>query len=192
MLRLPRPALPKPVELRSLAAIVTLLGFFCSAVAFADQERAKGGKRRKEQAAANAAGTPGQVNLTNIPLPIGREAKGLVLPDFNAEGKLVGRFEAGIARRLDEQRVAFQDLKITTFTPENQVDLQVEMHTSIFNLNTKVLTSEERSTVRRADFNIIGDSAQFDTNAHTGKMVGNVKMVINGQSNLLKRSDTPP
>jgi hypothetical protein len=169
--------------------LVGLIAFLSREASYAEKEKGKGGKKHKEQAAAGATDATGQPNLTNIPLPVGHEAKGLVLPDFNAEGKLVGRFEAGLARRLDEQRVAFRDLKITTFTPENQVDLQVEMHTSIFNLSSRILTSEERSTVRRADFNIVGDSAQFDTNARTGKLAGNVKMVINGQSNLLKRAN---
>ena len=180
----------KAGELLSFLTICTLAVFVCAAPALADKEKGKGGKGKKGgKAGANAS--PGEQSLTNIPLPVGHEAKGLVLPDFNSEGKLVGRFEAGTARRLDEERVAFQDLKITTFTPENQVDLEVQMHTSIFNLSTRILTSEERSTVRRADFNIAGDSAQFDTNTRTGKLTGNVKMVITGQSNLLKRSNAP-
>ena len=191
MLPFPRRRNVKTHGLRYFTLLVALIVALGTAASHAEKEKGKGGKRQKEHGAVPATGPKGDVNLTNIPLPIGHEAKRLVLPDFDAEGRLVGRFEAGVARRLDEQRVAFQDLKITTFTPENQVDLQVEMHTSIFNLSSRILTSEERSTVRRADFNIVGDSAQFDTNAHTGKLVGNVKMVINGQSNLLKRADTP-
>jgi lipopolysaccharide assembly outer membrane protein LptD (OstA) len=120
-------------------------------------------------------------------LPIGHEAKGLVLPDFNAQGRLVGKFEAGTARRVDQEHVNFQNLKITTFTEQNQVDLQIDMTTSVFNLSTKVLMSKERSTIRRADFNIVGDSVQFDTNTRTGHLIGNVKMVINSQSSLIEK-----
>src|SRR5947209_262830 len=109
-----------------LAALLAALG---TTTSHADKEKGKGGKRQKQGGGAAASSPTGEVDLTNIPLPVGHEAKGLVLPDFDAEGRLVGRFEAGVARRLDEQRVAFRDLKITTFTPENQVDLQVEMHT---------------------------------------------------------------
>jgi len=132
-----------------------------------------------------AGASPGEQNLTNIPLPIGHEAKGLTLPDFDANGHLVGKFEAGTARRLDEEHVVFQKLKITTFTPENQLDLQIDMHTSVLNLKTRLLTSQERTTVRRADFNIAGDSVQFDTNTRTGRLIGNVKMVITDQSHLM-------
>lgn len=154
---------------------------------FGKTGKTKTGKKKRALAAAAASGSPGEASLTNIPLPIGHEAKGLVLPDFNAEGRLVGKFEAGTARRVDQDHVRFQDLKITTFTPENKLDLQVEMHTSVFDLKTKILISQERSTIKRADFNIVGDSAQFDTNARTGRMIGNVKMVISSQSSLIEK-----
>lgn len=171
-------------------SILSLSIFVSAAVALAATDKPKGtGKKKRKAARAAASGSPGEQSLTNIPLPIGHEAKGLVLPDFDSEGKLVGRFEAGNAKRLDQERIEFRDLKIVTYTPENQVDLQVEMHTSIFNLSTRVLSSEERSTVRRADFNIVGDSATFNTTRRTGTMVGNVKMVITNQSDLMKRAN---
>src|SRR5207244_10332801 len=133
--------------------------------------------------------SPGEQSLTNIPLVPGHEAKGLVLPDFDKEGRLRGRFEAGTARRIDEGHIGFQNLKITTYTPEKHVDLEVDMHTSVLDLKTKILSSQERSTIKRADFNIVGDSVQFDTNARTSHMIGNVKMVITGQSPLIKKSE---
>jgi hypothetical protein len=145
----------------------------------------KGSKKKKRDLTATASASPGEQNLTNIPLPVGHEAKGLVLPDFDANGHLVGKFEAGTARRIDQENVAFQKLKITTFTPENQIDLQIDMQTSVLNLKTRLLSSRERTFVRRADFNITGDSVQFDTNTRTGRLIGNVKMVITDQSHLM-------
>lgn len=67
------------------------------------------------------------------------------------------------------------------------MDLTIQLSESVFDLKTRVLSSNRRSTVVRADFNIVGDSVQFDTNTHTGKMIGNVKMVINGQSHLIEK-----
>ncbi len=127
----------------------------------------------------------GEQSLTNIPLPVGHEAKGLVLPDFDLEGHLRGRFEAVSAKRLDEYHIGFHSLKIITYTPENQTDLTIELSESVLNLNTRILSSNERTVIKRADFNIAGDSVEFDTNTHTGKLVGNVKMVITSQSKLL-------
>jgi len=51
-------------------------------------------------------------------------------------------------------------------------------------LNTHVLSSPQRTTIKRADFEIAGDTARFDTAARQGTMTGNVKMVITDQSKL--------
>src|SRR5437870_11973103 len=146
--------------------------------------QSKGHKKKQTRAGAAPSVSPGEQSLTNIPLPIGHEAKGLVLPDFDGEGHLRGRFEAGTAHRIDEEHVGFQQLKITTYTPENRTDLKIDMQTSVLDLKTRILTSQERTTIQRADFNIAGDSVEFDTNTKTGRLIGNVKMVITGQSQL--------
>ena len=142
------------------------------------------GRKKKGLAAATPSRSPSEQSLTNIPLPIGHEAKGLVLPDFDANGHLRGRFEAGTAHRIDEEHVGFQHLKITTYTPESQPDLRIDMHTSVLDLKTRVLSSQERTMIQRSDFNIAGDSVQFDTNSKTGRLIGNVKMVITDKSHL--------
>src|SRR5438094_3820782 len=142
------------------------------------------GRKKKASASAKAGGSPGEQSLTNIPLPIGHEAKGLVLPDFDGDGRLKGKFEAGTANRIDQEHVGFQHLKITTYTPQSQPDLQIDMSTSVLDLKTRILSSQERSTIQRSDFNIVGDSVQFDTNTRTGRLIGNVKMVITEQSHL--------
>src|SRR5579864_1550453 len=133
-------------------------------------------KAKKQKALAETpSATPSDQNLANIPLPIGHEAKGLVLPDFDLEGHLRGRFEAESAKRLDEYHIGFHTLKITTYTPEQQPDLTIELSESVLNLNTRILSSNERAFIKRADFKIAGDSVEFDTNTHVGRMVGNVK-----------------
>ena len=47
--------------------------------------------RKKRRARRNRADLPAEQSLTNIPLPIGHEAKGLVLPDFDGDGRLKGK-----------------------------------------------------------------------------------------------------
>jgi hypothetical protein len=142
------------------------------------------GRKGKPRSKASQNASPGEQNLTNIPLPIGHEAKGLVLPDFDADGHLRGKFEAGTARRIDQEHIGFQHLKITTYTPEDQPDLKIDMSTSVLDLKTRILSSKERTTIQRSDFNIAGDSVEFDTNSKTGRLVGNVKMVITDKSQL--------
>jgi hypothetical protein len=147
------------------------------------------GQKKKQARAVRERGSPGGQSLTNIPLPIGHEAKGLVLPDFDGEGHLRGKFEAGTARRIDQQHIGFQHLKITTYTPESQPDLQIDLQTSVLDLKTRVLSSQERTTIQRADFNIAGDSVLFDTNTKTGRLIGNVKMVITDRSPLTGKTN---
>ncbi|PYL17381.1 MAG: hypothetical protein DME30_07020 [Verrucomicrobia bacterium] len=166
---------------------VCLLSILLLSIAFAIEPAiaAKPKGKKEKFLSATPSASAGEQSLTNIPLPIGHEAKGLVLPDFDLEGHLRGRFEAASAKRLDEYHIGFHALKITTYTPENRPDLTIELSESVLNLNTRILSSSERTTIKRADFNLAGDSVEFDTNTHTGKLVGNVKMVITTQSQLL-------
>lgn len=123
----------------------------------------------------------------SIPLPVGHEAKGLVLPDYDRSGVLNNRFEAGIARRLDIDHLQMRDLKMTTYTAQQKPDLQIRMSDSVLDLKTKVISTKQRTTVKRSDFEIAGDTMQFDTTARQGTMSGNVKMVITGQAQLMPK-----
>ncbi|MFL6541892.1 MAG: hypothetical protein ACJ8I9_01870 [Chthoniobacterales bacterium] len=132
---------------------------------------------------------PPTSDLTAIPLPVGHEAKGLVLPNFNEDGQLSAKLEAGTAKRIDENHVLFTALKLTTFDPQQQPDLSIEMIESILDLKTRIITSQHRATIKRADFDISGDTVEFDTVARHGKLVGNVKMVITAKNELKPRND---
>src|SRR6476646_10561639 len=169
--------------------LVCILLVLLSALMLAPQVPGQS-KGHRKKARATPTPSPGEQSLTNIPLPIGHEAKGLVLPDFDANGHLRGRFEAGTAHRMDQEHVGFQHLKITTYTPQSEPDLQIDMNTSVLDLKTRILTSQERTTIRRSDFNITGDSVLFDTNSKTGRLVGNVKMVITDKSHLTAKPNT--
>src|SRR5438067_13568548 len=57
------------------------------------------GRKKKGLTPATPSGSRSEQNLTNIPLPIGHEAKGLVLPDCDANGGLRGKLEAGTGHR---------------------------------------------------------------------------------------------
>jgi len=175
--------LKRPSLRRVLSVWLLLISLFVFTLAPPVLGQSKGRKKRTG-ATASPSASPGEQSLTNIPLPIGHEAKGLVLPDFDANGHLRGRIEARTAHRMDEEHIGFQNLKITTYTPDNQSDLRIDMNTSVLDLKTRVLSSQERTTIQRADFNIVGDSVQFDTNSRTARLIGNVKMVITDKSHL--------
>ena len=121
--------------------------------------------------------------VTNVPIVPGHDAKGLVLPDFDHLGRMRGKLEAGLTKRLDDEHVEFKSVKFTTFVPESETpDLQIVMNSSVFNLKTQVLNSLERTTVKRADFEITGDTMQFEMITRKGTLAGNVKMVVRGKA----------
>ena len=152
--------------------------------AIADQPK-KAGRKRAARPGAAATATPEAG--AQVPLPIGHEAKGLVFPDIDENGHLRGRFVAGTARRLDQDHMEFRDLKITTFTEDDRIDLEIAMAESVLDLNTRVLSSPQKTTIKRTDFEIVGDNARFDTAARQGTITGNVKMTITDVSTFSKQ-----
>ena len=156
--------------------------FLIAPIDFAQQSKKHGGKKNKDKEAAAESASPSPGPNTQVPLPIGHEAKGLVFPDIDENGHMRGRFVAGTARRVDQDHMQFRELNITTFTEDNQVDLQVAMADSVLDLNTRVLSSPQKTTIKRADFEIVGDTARFDTAARQGTITGNVKMIITDAS----------
>lgn len=110
------------------------------------------------------------------------------MPDYDLEGALRAKFEAAVAKRIDVDHVLFTGVKMTTYTPESTPDLSIDMPSSVLDLTTRIITSKERATITRTDFTIAGDTLQFDTNKRTGSLVGNVKMVIKNQGDLLGKA----
>jgi hypothetical protein len=121
--------------------------------------------------------------VRDVPLATGHDAKGLVLPDFDLLGRMRGKLEAGVTKRLDEQNIEFEGVKFTTFNPETQApDLEIITKTSTLNLKSQVFKSEERTVVKRTDFEIVGDTMEFEMISRLGTLAGNVKMVVRGKA----------
>jgi len=146
----------------------------------ANAGRAKDTKKPKPKSAEKNVSD----SSASVPIPIGHEAKGVTLPDYDLEGRIRGRFLAGVARRLDEHHLQMRDLKMHTFTAEEKPDLEIDMTTSILDLKTHVLSSKERTTVKRTDFELTGNSMEFNTSTREGTLVGDVKMKVFGRSHF--------
>jgi hypothetical protein len=159
--------------------------FFISAFASTAMGEGKGHKRKKQPVTDEK--TDDKKKEDTVPLPVGHEAKGLILPDYDLRGALANRFVAGVAKRVDDDHMQMRDLKMTTYTAEQKPDLQIQMSDSILDLKTRIISTKERSTVRRTDFEIAGDTMRFDTATRQGTMTGNVKMVITGQAQLMPK-----
>src|SRR6266536_5497269 len=70
--------------------------------------QSKGHKKKQSPVTARSTTSPSEQSLTNIPLPIGNEAKGLVLPDFAGDGHLRGQFEAAKVHRIEHEHIRMQ------------------------------------------------------------------------------------
>jgi lipopolysaccharide assembly outer membrane protein LptD (OstA) len=151
-----------------------------------------GERKHRKGSPTPAPGAPKEeLGLKNIPLTVGHEAKGLVLPNYDLAGHLLGRFEAATASRIDENHVRFRDLKMTTYDEHEQPDFKVDMADAVLDLETKVIDSKARTKVKRTDFEIEGDQMTFNTTTKQGKLKGNVHMTIFNQKEIAGAAAKP-
>jgi hypothetical protein len=121
--------------------------------------------------------------IKDVPITEGHDAKGLILPDFDNHGRMRGKLQAGVTRRLDEQNVEFQGVKFVTFFPETETtNMEITVNKAVFNIKTQILTSNVRSTVKRSDFEAAGDSMRFEMLTRQSTLEGNVKVVVRGKA----------
>ena len=121
--------------------------------------------------------------IKDVPITQGHDAKGLVLPDFDFQGHMRGKLQAGVTRRLDDQNVEFDGVKFTTFLPETETpNMEITVNSAVLNLKTQILTSKVRSNVKRADFEASGDTMQFEMLTRKSTLEGNVKVVVRGKA----------
>jgi hypothetical protein len=113
-----------------------------------------------------------------VPIPVGHDAQGVRLPSFDRDGKLQMMFSIGIARRVDEDHLSMEKTFLETYNKDGSLDLSVQLKTSLLDLNTRIVTSNEPATVRRQDFEVTGDKMEFNTKTHAGKFTGHVRMTI--------------
>src|SRR5437868_14903500 len=88
---------------------------------FAQQSKKHGGKKNKDQEAAAQSAIPSPGSGGEDPLPIAHEAKGLVLRDIDASGRLRGKYVAGTARRVAQDHMRCRDLAITVYTEDKPI-----------------------------------------------------------------------
>ena len=141
-------------------------------------------KHRKAAPSPSRGSAKDGVDLKDIPLTVGHEAKGLVLPNYDLQGNLLGRFEAGTAARIDDNHIKFTDLKIVSYDAKEKPDFNVVMQDAVLNLETRVIDSNNKANIKRADFEIVGDKVQFNTATRYGTLTGNVHMTIYNQKEL--------
>src|SRR5258708_159852 len=107
-------------------------------------KKSKKDKKEKPPVDPNAPPRPLQ-----LPIPNGHDARVLVIPDRDSEGKLKMRYNIGLATKVDDEHVDMDDLRIETFNNEGAQEMTIDLPTATLNLTTSVITAQKRSTIKR-------------------------------------------
>jgi hypothetical protein len=118
----------------------------------------------------------------DLPVPMGMPVNGIKIPQYDEDGKLLMLLEAGVAKKVDDKQVEMESLKLEALDGEGR-KIFVELPQALFNLETRILTGENSAKISREDFEITGDSIEFNTKTRFGTLRGNVKMVISTEGN---------
>lgn len=139
-----------------------------------DKEKEKNKKPGKE--GDEKSSSTGRISL---PLEKDHPSKGLKIPYYDGQGNLQMVFNIGVANKIDADNVEMQEMQVETYNEEGEPEMTVNLPTSILNLNTREVTSKTKTTIKREDFVVTGDSVRFNTLTKQGTLVGNVHMTVN-------------
>lgn len=150
------------------------------------------GKKKKNRDGSTAspapAGNKGGGTIP-LPLPIGKPGVNVKIPDMDTAGKLLSLLMAQKATRLDDDRVQMEEMHMDFNKPDGKQDFHIVMPTSILNLKTHIITSDNPVEIRTQDFELTGEKMEFNTVEREGKLVGSVRMVIHNLKQLTAPKD---
>jgi len=113
-------------------------------------------------------------------IEVGQDARGLRFPVFDEAGILQMYFMIDVAKRIDVDHMKMSTVQLQTYTDKKEPDMQIDMKNAILDLNTRIVTTDEHVKIRRADFELTGDRAFYNTATGDGKVAGKVRMLIFG------------
>jgi hypothetical protein len=144
---------------------------------------AKGDKGDKaDKADADSGDETSKMSAMMIP---GQDVKGISYGHRDENGKLVMEFESEVSRKLDDENIEMENLKIIAYDEEGK-KIDIAIPKSVFNLPTRILNGKDQIVIKREDFEIVGETGEFNTKTRFAKMFGNVKMTILNTENLDK------
>jgi len=126
-----------------------------------------------------------------VPIPIGHSAEGIKLPEFGENGQIQMNFEIGSATRVNQTRLEMKDLEIETFNADGKAEMLILMPVSVFDLKSRVISSVDPVTIRRADLEVTGGNMEFDTRTRRGKFSGPTRMLIFNRDEFTSNAKTP-
>ena len=182
--------MPLPKQLLLASTLLVALSCFAQEdkKPSADEKSAKG--KSKGKAEEVAAETTGGMGALGSLIPQGVRNKNVQIPGFK-DGRPSTMITAKAVTRQSDSELFAEDMIIKLFGDEEKDNVRVDLNTAIYEMNTKVLRSNERSRVSRSDFHIEGDTLEFDTTTSQGRMKGRVRMVIYDTTQLSQKNKKP-
>ena len=111
-------------------------------------------------------------------MPIGETGKELNIPEYSVVGQLLSQIKTFTAKRLTNELIQMNEMKMDLYHPDGKEDFHIILPTSVFNLETHIITSDAPVTVQTQDFELTGDRMEFNTVDRTGQLLGHVHMSI--------------
>jgi hypothetical protein len=158
-------------------------------------EDVKLGKKLKKALDPGAAKpTPGvkKPRPLQFPLGVSDSAKKLKIPETDRAGALLSLLMAAKATRVDDEHVQMSEMNLDLYHPDGKEDFHIIMPTSIFNLKTRIISSDDPVTVRTQDFELTGEKMEFNTVERTGKLMGKVRMLVHNLKQVAGGSNSEP
>ena len=114
----------------------------------------------------------------DIPVSKDHDAKGLKIPYFDSDGKKQMIFTIGVASRIDEEHIGMTETEVETFDENGEHEMTIALPKSELNVTTSVITTKKHVEIKRHDFEITGETLEFNMKTKRGTLGGGVKMLI--------------
>ena len=86
------------------------------------------------------------------------------------------QFAADVARKLDDKTLEMEKLTVEVADPKGTIEVTIPK--SRFDTETRILTGNDGAKIKRQDFEITGDTVDFNVRTRFSRLGGNVKMII--------------
>ena len=127
---------------------------------------------------AQNSGSEDELTTFGRMIPAGFVNRGVVIPSFDRQGRKSSEMRAETVVRLDEKCLRAESMVIDLIARDPGQNMTVALPEAFFYLQDRILRSDTRSTVTRADFETSGDSMVFDSRTSMGSMTGHVRTLI--------------
>jgi hypothetical protein len=183
--------------MRTLNLLLIALVLAAPAFAHAEDKPKSSSKGKNGTGTGKAKGKEEEVIVTSTGfdtigsmIPEGIKNLKVRIPGFDA-GRNTSLIVAKSMTRVNPQEIFAEDMTIHLYHEQEKDNVRVDLRTGTYHMDTKLLTSKERSKVTRSDFQIEGDTMVFDTTTSQGKMAGRVHMIIYDSGSLAPKPASP-